>query len=322
MKKYINLLLIVEAIICILVCVLGGRDLNFTSELLAFPFKAMAIGLRELSFLGGIANIFAWVIFTLVCSVPIIILVVRIIKKRFAVEDSLLAVIGLIMTLSLYQMININTMISEIIVPIEDLGVMYCVLGAIAYSIIAAYVIIKIVRKFVKANKEKLKIYFNNVLFMVNVIVILASLGFSLNELLIKLSAWPVGMPEISESITITKVFLIMEYAIEVIINLMVVGIIILVQGLIDKINIDNISDEIVKRAKLISNCCIVTIVIHGVLNILYNGLQYVFIKKLFEVKGVVSVPIVLVLAMLIIMLFTQFILDAKSIKEENDMFI
>jgi glucan phosphoethanolaminetransferase (alkaline phosphatase superfamily) len=182
MKKYINLLLIVEAIICILVCVLGGRDLNFTSELLAFPFKAMAIGLRELSFLGGIANIFAWVIFTLVCSVPIIILVARIIKKRFAVEDSLLAVISLIMTLSLYQMININTMISEIIVPIEDLGVMYCVLGAMAYSIIAAYVIIKIVRKFAKANKEKLKIYFNNVLFMVNVIVILASLGFSLNE--------------------------------------------------------------------------------------------------------------------------------------------
>ena len=83
MKKYINLLLIVEAIICILVCVLGGGDLNFTSELLAFPFKAMAIGLRELSFLGGIANIFAWVIFILVCSIPIIILIVKIIKNSY-----------------------------------------------------------------------------------------------------------------------------------------------------------------------------------------------------------------------------------------------
>ena len=322
MKKYINLLLIVEAIICALVCVLGGRDLNFTSELLAFPFKPVAIGLRELSFVGSIANVFAWVIFILVCSLPVLVLVVRIIKKKFAVEDSLLVVISLIMTPALYHMININTMISEMIVSVEDFRVTYCILGAMIYSVIAAYVIMKIVRKFAKANKKQLKSYFNNVLFIVNVIVILVSLGFSLNELLIKLPAGSVGMTEISENITITKVFMIMEYAMDVVINIMIVGIIILVQGLVEKIDLDSISDEVVKRAKVISKCCVGTIVIHGILNILYNGLQLVFVKKLLEIKGVVSVPIVMVLVMLIIMLFTQFILDAKSIKEENDMFI
>ena len=129
------------------------------------------------------------------------------------------------------------------IVSVEDFRVTYCILGAMIYSVIAAYVIMKIVRKFAKANKKQLKSYFNNVLFIVNVIVILASIGFSLNELLIKLPDGPVGMTEISENITITKVFMIMEYAMDVVINIMIVGIIILVQGLVEKIDLDSISD-------------------------------------------------------------------------------
>ena len=71
--------------------------MNFASKLLEFLFKPLAIGLRNLSFLGGIANIFAWAIFILVCSIPIIIIIVKIIKKKFVVEDSLLIVISLIM---------------------------------------------------------------------------------------------------------------------------------------------------------------------------------------------------------------------------------
>lgn len=322
MKKYINLLLIVEAIICILVCVLGGGDLNFASKLLEFLFKPLAIGLRKLSFLGSIANIFAWVIFILVCSIPIIILIVKIIKKKFAVEDSLLIVISLIMAPALYYMININTMVSQMIIPMEENESLYCILGAMIYSVIAGYVLIKVVRKFAKANKNQLKGYFNNVLFVVNAILVLASFGIYLNELVKKLDTYPDNILGMYENLTITKAFLIMEYAMDVIIYLIVIGIIILVQGLIEKIDLDSISEEVVKRAKLISKFCVGTIVIHGILNILYNGLQFVFIKKLFAVKGVVSVPIVIVLVMLIIMLFTQFILDAKSIKEENDMFI
>ena len=79
-----------------------------------------------------------------------------------------------------------NTMISEMVVPVEDLEITYCVLGAMVYSVIAAYVIIKIVRKFAKANKEQLKNYFNNVLLVVNMTIVLVSFGFSLNELLNK----------------------------------------------------------------------------------------------------------------------------------------
>lgn len=322
MKKYINLLLILEAIICILMCVFGGGKVTFVNTLLTFPFKPIAVGLRKLSFLGGVGNIFSWLLFLLICSIPLIILIAKLIRKRFVLEDILLVVISLIVALALYHMININLMASQMIVPIVENDALYCVLGAIVYSIIAGYLVIKVIRKFAKANKEEVKRYFNNVLFVANVFIVLGSFGISLNELIIKLDNYVNSNFGIYESLMTTKVFLIMDYAMDVIINLLLIGIIILVQDLISKINIDNITDEVVKRAKLIFSCCIGTIIIHTILSIMYNALQFIFIKKLYFVNGVVSIPIMIIFIVLVIMLFTQFILEAKKIKEENDMFI
>ena len=163
MKKYINLLLILEAIICILMCVFGGGKVTFVNTLLTFPFKPIAVGLRKLSFLGGVGNIFSWLLFLLICSIPLIILIAKLIRKRFVLEDILLVVISLIVALALYHMININLMASQMIVPIVENDALYCVLGAIVYSIIAGYLVIKVIRKFAKANKEEVKRYFNNV---------------------------------------------------------------------------------------------------------------------------------------------------------------
>lgn len=321
MKKKINYLLIVEAVICILICIFGGKSLDFSLKLLAFPFETIAIGLRNLSFLGGIGNIFAWILFIVICGVPIIILMIKFVKKKFVIEDILLLVIGLIMLAAIYYMININTLASEMVIPVGVEG-LPGVLGGVIYSVIAGYLIIKVVRRFAKADSEQLKRYFNNVLFGVNVVIIAVCFGISLNELLLKLDVYVNNNYGINENLMITKFFIVMEYVKDVIISMLVVGIVLLVQGLIEKLNIDNISDEVIKRAQVISKCCVWTIVIHTILSILYNVLQLIFIKKIYVVSSIVSIPVVIILFMLVIMIFTQLILKTKSIKEENDMFI
>ena len=321
MKNKKNLLLIVEALICIVLCVFGSDSFSLTRGLLSFPFKQIALGLRELSLLSGVGNIIAWALFTLICAIPVIIAIIKCVKKSFALEDIMLIVLSVVLAPALYYMINSGYIVNDMVINPESEHLMW-ILGPIIYAPIIGYVIIKIVRCFVKAEKQDLKRYLNYMLYVVNIMLIIGVFGISLEELIDKLGSLDEIDYMVGGNVTYTKMLVIMKYANDVILNLMLIGIVILVQGLVDKININNITDEIVSRAKLVSKCCVWTLIIYVILNVCYNILQFVFIKELYTINGVINIPITIVLAMLVIMLIFQFILEAKSIKDENDMFI
>lgn len=320
-KNKKNLLLIVEAFICIGLCIFGGSNFNLTNELLSFPFKQISLTLRRLSMLNGVGNVFSWILFILICSTPIIVGLIKWVRKSFVIEEILLIVISIVLTPAIYYMINSESIVSDMVINPSREQLTW-ILAAIIYSVVVSYVLIKIVRCFIKAEKQDLKKYLNHMLFIINVILIIGIFGISLEQLVNKLASYKDMNYVLKEDITVTYTLMIMNYVIDVVFNLMVIGIIILVQGFIDKINIENITDDVVNRVKLVSKCCVVTIIIYAILTICYNILQLVYIKELFAVNGVVSFPFGIVVAMLVIMLLIQLVLDAKYIKEENDMFI
>lgn len=322
MKKIlINIFLLVEAAACILHCVLRGTSSNLLYDVFSFPFKQIAWLLGKMSLSGAIGNVIAWCLYGGICLVPIIIFILKLVKRKFRAEDSLLIVLSGTLFAVLYYMINIVEFVNLMVLPIEtDMSV--AILGAVAYSVLLGYIIIRVVRGFRRAETSRLKSYFNTILFVVNIILVYSIFGTGFNELLIKLDNLVATNVGYESELTITKAFIIGEYAVDTVLNLMIVGIIILVQSLIENLDMDKLTDDVARKAGMISKLCMLTIIVHVIIQMAYNILQIAFIGELHVINGVVSVPMMLVVVMMLIMVLAQFILDAKRVKEENDMFV
>lgn len=320
MKKYINLILVFEVIACILLCAFSDT-LNVEISILAFPFKQIGNVLRALSIVGAFGNIAAWILYLVICMCPLALLAIKVIKRRFKLEDILLGVLSGVLFPIIYFLINSKSYLADMVIPVEVDSLAF-VWGAMIYSVIVGYVVIKAIRKFKAAGKEKLKGYLSVLLFATNVVLVYTIFGRGLSEVIEKWNQLQLMEYNVDVDVLTTKVFLIFKYAIDVILNVMVIGIIVIVQNGIGAIDIDNLTDSTVKRVRGISKLCFITIVCHIVLYLIYNMLQFAFMKQLYSIEGVVSVPLMMIIVMMIFMVIVEYMIDIKRIKDENDMFI
>jgi len=320
MKKLISVyILVVEAVLLILLCALGGVS-NITHDVWSFPFKQVAAGLRLLSLSGNVGNIVSWCLYTAFCLIPLVILIVRCMRKTFRVEDIILAFLSGILFVLMYYMINPLEISGPMLVVDKDFAKF--ILSITIYSAILAYLVSKLVRILITADSKKIKRIISILFFAINAFMIYLVFGGGLNNLLEELTNLEEGNTAIGQTLIYTKVFLCIEYAMDVFINLMVIVIIIMAQDFIDKLNTCNISDSVVKSAKNISLVCSITLILEVVFLVLFNFMQVVFMKELYVVHAVLNIPVALIIAMLIFMAVSRFIIDAKAIKDENDMFI
>ena len=79
-KKFWICLLAAEAAACIAFCLLQSRFSGIFTDLLAFPFQQLGLGLRALSLSGAAGNAAAIVLYLALCLSPAAVLLVM--KRR------------------------------------------------------------------------------------------------------------------------------------------------------------------------------------------------------------------------------------------------
>lgn len=321
MKKWVNIFLLVEAAICIFLCVVGGESSSVLGDILSFPFTQLGDAIRELSLSGSAGNIIAWCLYVMICFIPIAVGIVKFAKKRFKAEDSLLIVMGSMLFVIMYYMINTSEFVVSNGIAM-DKEIKVAVLGATIYSIIAGYVILITVRKVRNADNTSLKKYLNIIFFVVNVVFVYAIFGSGLKELLEGLDNLAMSNQGFENELLLTKIFMCARYVIDVILNLMSIYIVMSIQRFIEELDFENVSDRAVQGAKKISRLCVWAVVMNVIMYIVHNVVQIILADMIHVIKSAINIPIVSVIVMLVFMIMAQFVLDAKKIKEENDMFI
>lgn len=161
MKKRLYIgILVLEAIICVVLCVLGNVSGEDIADIMAFPFAPIGDGLRVLSLSGSIGNIIAIILYAGVSLIPLGLVLTHGKKKSLHWEDSLLVILCPLLFAVLYEMINPGSLQ----LGPKELGMVggearKAMLGCMVYSILVGYLVLRALRLFFTAGKQQLQKY-------------------------------------------------------------------------------------------------------------------------------------------------------------------
>ena len=131
--------------------------------IITFPFVQIADGLRYLSLSGIAGNIVAVILYATFCLIPMIFFVIKWVKHKLSYIDGLLPIATILMFIVMYQLINpalINNVVATKALPCITL-----------YSVICTYLILKLIKLFQGKAIEKLCVYLNSLLWVVNILL-------------------------------------------------------------------------------------------------------------------------------------------------------
>lgn len=332
MKKYFSLLGISTVVSIIISIILQNMEGGLW-RLLGYPFEFLADVLRKMSLSGESGNLFAIAIYGLVCSIPMIIGVIKVVRKKKKIEDLLLVVMSAVLFAVIYIMIN-PAIVLNISVNKDSLLIINSVLSGFFYSVFIAYIVLKLTRQITVNtgsvdSDEKTHSYKSNgkkylilMFYVLIVMFVFEIIGVELTTVLTNIQKYNethlVGYEEQMFAYFMI-VFRGVANVIPTVINIILV---ILLVAFTEKIDINNITDSLVAESKKIVIWCKVLVVCTVMSNLLYNLFLLIFIKNLSQVSGYVEIPLFHVIFALVISALARFVRDVKDIKEENDMFI
>ena len=149
MKKInLNILLLMEAVLCLLFVGLRLASPDFFSSVMAFPFEQIGTGLRALSLSGAVGNAFAIFLYVLFSAIPLFFWVRRSRNHTRTPEDHLLLLMSILLFLIIYWMVNPAFIPHNASAPTGTSGnnMDKALLGICFYSCLAAYLILRFLR--------------------------------------------------------------------------------------------------------------------------------------------------------------------------------
>ncbi len=146
-------LLAIEATICVILSFIQISFANIFSSVMAFPFDQFGLGLRTLSLSSTVGNIAAVVFYIAFCSLPFVALFAIWKKRKLNAEDSLLGLLGVVLFVVLYLMINpyLIEMFSASAAA-QTFG--KSMLGSMVYSVLCGYFVLRVLRIFLLATRQ------------------------------------------------------------------------------------------------------------------------------------------------------------------------
>jgi hypothetical protein len=308
-----------EAIACMMLHFSRRALPQIFSSILAFPFEQTGILLRILSLSGSSGNLISIVFYSVICLVPVIILLLLSKKRRLYPEDALLAVLSAVLFAVIYYMINPG-LLGKLFLMGQRVG--KAMLGGIAYSVIAGYLLIRILRLFFTADNTRLQKYLLILLYIVNIIIVLIVFGVQFSNLLDSFEQLRADNKGNEHLLGASYVFLVLRYIVDAIPNLLIIPVVTSGQNLLSELSADRYSEQTAVCAVKLSRICGLALIITVLSTVGLNLLQLVFIRKLSVVSSSVNIPVFSVAFVLAALLLAQFIRENKQLKEDNDMFI
>jgi hypothetical protein len=320
-QKILVVLLSIEALACVLFCILQTSFTAAFSAVMAFPFEQIGMGLRSLSLSSGLGNAVAIVVYFAASLLPITAALILRKKRRLCAEDGLLVLLSAVLFAVLYIMINpgvISTWTGG--VAAQSIG--KAILGGMAYSVLCGYFVLRILRLFFNGATEKLVCYMSVMFHLLTVLFVYLIFGAGFNGLLNSITALQAGNVGNEHLLGASYFFLVLQFVVDTLPYAFNVLVVFAALRLLDEMRADRYSAETVAVARKISRICAASLVAMVLANVGFNLLQLLFAKSLTVINSSVQIPVFSITFVLAALLLTRLVTENKQLKDDNDMFI
>lgn len=292
-------------------------------SIFTFPMEQIGWGLRQLSLSGSLGNIFAIILYLFVGLIPVLVWLILKCKGRNCKRDYLLFLLSGFLLLVLYYMINPG------LIEIGVVGVGKELWGGTFYSLLVGYLVLRILKKSEEAEMKGLQKGMQLLLY--SVMVVFAY--FIVYEFLIHLPATIAtvreantaavdifGNPE--EGLMVTYIFLLLQSFISALPYALNVFLLFLGTKAIKELLTDAYSDQAVSAVKKIGTYCRKTLGIVVSSVAVFNVLQLLFGKLLYQIQITANIPLFSILFVVAILVVTRFVEENQKLKQDSDLFI
>ena len=323
-KKFWICLLVAEAAACIAFCLLQSQFSGLFTDLLAFPFQQLGLGLRALSLSGAAGNAVAIVLYLALSLSPAAALLAVKRRRPLHSEDALLGLLTALLFPVLYFAINPG-LFSISAQTAADFGT--ALLGGCAWSVLVAWAVLRLLRTLSGAGTERLQQYLSMLLGVLAVYFVFAAFGACFAELLSNLNAlhesnqgyefWGNSGP-----MAMTEGFLVLQWTVSALPYLLDLAIIHAARLLLAELAADRYSEASVAAAERLATLCRKALVAVVLTNVGFNLLQIVFAGSLLVIDGFLYLPLFSVAFVLAALLLARFLAENRQLKQDNDLFI
>lgn len=320
-RKLLFFVLSIEAVACLLLVTLRVAMTGAFTTIMAFPFEQIGLTLRMLSLSGTTGNIVAIALYMLLCLVPCFILLIR--KKRgLHLEDGLLGLLSASLFAALYLMINPGLIASILNSGNPGLPVMKSILGGTVYSILCAYIILRVLRLFFTNGIEKLQSYMSVLLCLLNILFVYLIFGAGVTSLLDSFTTLQSGNVGNEHLLGVSYVFLVLQFIVDSLpfaLNILVVfaGL-----TLLHEMMTNRYSEASVIAAEKLSRFCGIVLSITVLTTVAFNILQLLFAKALLILNNSIQIPLFSIVFVLATLLLSRFVAENKALKDDNNSII
>lgn len=324
MKKLVYFgVLLAEAVICVVLCALGNVEGESIAHMMAFPFAPIGNGLRALSLSGSVGNAVAILLYVGISLLPAGVLLVHVRKKNLQWEDLLLVVLIPLLFAVLYEMINPGTLpLSPMELGMMGGDIRKAMLSCVVYSVLVGYLVLRALRLFFRAEKQKLQSYVFLLLGVLNVIFVYLVFGGCLQNFLQAVESTKAANQGTEDGLTLTYVFLFLQMLVDVLPYVLDILIVFACQHMLRELQKDAYSEETLEAAEKLTKVCGISLKVTVLSIVVFNLLQLLCGKHLRILNGFVNIPVLSIVLVLTALLVAKLVTESKGLKDDNDMFI
>lgn len=322
-KRFLLFLGAEAAFLLLLYWAASGQSL-WVSDVMAFPFAQIGAGLRALSLSGAGGNGLAVVLYVLLSLIPVGVLVALGRRRRLAPEDALLVVLSLLLFAVFYFMINPGKIPGLLLAEADLLTMEQSLFSGGAYALIFSYAVIRALRHFMAADREKLQDYLAILLRVLAVYFVFLAFGPAFQGLLEGVASLRSSTDLLGAALydSSNYVFVVLRYLATMLPQGMTVVVILAALDLMKAIQADRYSQETAAQAHRVSRLCGISLAVSLLVVVAFDLLQLLFLGELAVVNIQVVIPVIPVAFVLAVLLVVQFLSENRQLKEDNDLFI
>lgn len=306
-----------EAILCLLAAFFREFIPGVFTSMMAFPFEQIALGLRSLSLSGQFGNAIAILLYAVFCLLPVTLLPIIRRKRRLVLEDALLPLLSLVLFAVVYLMINpgiIRTPASTVAVK--------AFLGTVAWSVIAKYFLLRVLRLFYTADVPRLQKYMAVLLYVLAALFVAIAFGVCFGDFLNTIGALRAGNTGSEDGLWVSYIFLGLQYLVNALPYVLDAWVVFAGIRLLTELQANRYSQAAVDAAQNLSQRCCKALIIIVATSVGFNLLQLAFVNSLRVISATVQVPIPSIAFLLAVLLLAQYIGENKQLKEDNDLIV
>lgn len=320
-NKTLLITLLTTSVLSALTVVLKFSFSEIFGDVICFPFEQIGMGLRWLSLQGGLQNVIAIVLYIVLCLSPLLVFLPLRKKKAVRIEDSLMAVLSLLLFYVIYMMINPS------LIPLPGaLGLgadmAKALLGGTVYSVIVTYLALRIMRFFFHSKTKNLHRYMVILLSLTAILFIISIFGVGLNDVFAQIKGMKAANIGTENGLKTSYFFAAIKFVIDSIPSFISILVIFFGITFINELSADPYSEDTIRTSEKLSRVCKLGLIITVCSNTAFNLLQLIFMRNLRNINSFIQIPLFSVIFVLGVLILSRILLTNKALKDENDSII